>query len=399
MALPILDFRRPIVQQIELPGLAPVEHLASQALLMPSTQRFGVARDPVIDTALAGHAPVYVGVSGGKDSQALAYRVQAHLDGIGHAGPRALIHSDLGRIEWRDSAPVCERLAERLGWELVTVRRPAGDMLDRWLSRWAANVERYRTLSCVKLIMPWSSASQRFCTSEMKSQVLARAMRARHPTGPVVSAVGLRWQESTARARQPVAKSDTLLTRARGIGLSWNAIVHWQRQDVLDYIGQRGGVLHEAYRIYGSSRVSCAFCVLASRGDLQAAARCEGNAAVYRELVRLEARSTFSFQAGYWLGDVASALLDPALRAQLLEAKERAAQRQAAEAEIPAHLLYEAGWPVCMPTPAEARHLASVRRRVAEAVSLQLQCTDAEAVSARYGELIQRKAQRLAVPA
>ena len=80
-------------------------------------------------------------------------------------------------------------------------------------------------------------------------------------------------------------------------------------------------------------------------------------------------------------------------------AKERAAQRQAAEAEIPAHLLYEAGWPVCMPTPAEARHLASVRRRVAEAVSLQLQCTDAEAVSARYGELIQRKAQRLAVPA
>lgn len=100
----------------------------------------------------------------GKDSQALAYRVQAHLDEIGHAGPRALIHSDLGRIEWRDSAPVCERLAERLGWELITVRRPAGDMVDRWLSRWAANLERYRTLSCVKLIMPWSSAAQRFCT-------------------------------------------------------------------------------------------------------------------------------------------------------------------------------------------------------------------------------------------
>lgn len=110
------------------------------------------------------HAPVFVGVSGGKDSQALAYRVQAHLDAIGHAGVRALIHADLGRIEWRDSAPVCERLAERLGWELLTVRRPVGDMLDRWRSRWAANVERYRALSCVKLIMPWSSASHRFCT-------------------------------------------------------------------------------------------------------------------------------------------------------------------------------------------------------------------------------------------
>lgn len=387
------------MQQIELPGLALAEPQVLQPIPSTAAQRFDVARDPLIDTALAGHAPVYVGVSGGKDSQALAYRVQAYLDAIGHSGPRALIHSDLGRIEWRESAPVCERLAERLGWELVTVRRPAGDMVDRWLSRWAANVERYRTLSCVKLIMPWSSASQRFCTSEMKSQVLARAMRARHPTGLVVSAVGLRWQESAARARQPVAKRDAVLTRARGTGLSWHAIIHWQRQDVLDYIGQRGGVLHEAYRIYGSSRVSCAFCVLASRGDLQAATRCEDNVAVYRELVRLEVRSTFSFQSGYWLADVAPALLDQTLLAQLAEAKERAAQRQAAEAEIPTHLLYEAGWPVCMPTPAEARHLASVRRRVAEAVGIDVQCMDAEAVIARYGDLMQRKAHRFPVPA
>ncbi|MCU7369504.1 hypothetical protein PEC18_01085 [Paucibacter sp. O1-1] len=133
------------MQQIELPGLALAAPMSLQAHLPTSAHRFGVARDPLIDTALAGHAPVYVGVSGGKDSQALAYRVQAHLDEIGHAGPRALIHSDLGRIEWRDSAPVCERLAERLGWELITVRRPAGDMVDRWLSRWAANLERYRT--------------------------------------------------------------------------------------------------------------------------------------------------------------------------------------------------------------------------------------------------------------
>ena len=138
----------------------------------------------MIDLALAGHAPVYVGVSGGKDSQALAYRVREHFDAIGHAGVRALIHADLGRIEWRDSAPVCERLAERLGWELVTVRRPSGDMVDRWLSRWAANVERYRTLSCVKLIMPWSSAAQRFCTSYgadsiVNSGFLRRGMRVR----------------------------------------------------------------------------------------------------------------------------------------------------------------------------------------------------------------------------
>lgn len=231
-------------------------------------------------------------------------------------------------------------------------------------------------------------------TSEMKTQIIARAIRARHPVGPVVSALGLRWEESAARSRQPVAKRDAALTRARGLGLTWNAIIHWPRRDVLDYISLHGGVLHEAYRIYGSSRVSCVFCVLASRSDLGAASRCGDNAAVYRELVALEARSTFSFQPGGWLGDVAPDLLDAPLWAGVAEAKERAAARQAAEAEIPPHLLYEAGWPVCMPTPAEARHLASVRRRVARAVGIAVDCLDGAAVSARYAELMRQRAQR-----
>ncbi|GAO20890.1 MULTISPECIES: ATP-binding protein [Comamonadaceae] len=155
--------------------------------------RFDIARDPMIDAALAEHAPAYVGVSGGKDSQALAYRVCSHLDAIGHMGQRVLIHSDLGRIEWKDSAPVCERLAQRLGWELVTVRRPAGDMVDRWGVRWETNVRRYRALSCVKLIMPWSSASSRFCTSYGERDIVNSAcpMSNCHPRA-AANAIGLR---------------------------------------------------------------------------------------------------------------------------------------------------------------------------------------------------------------
>lgn len=234
----------------------------------------------------------------------------------------------------------------------------------------------------------------RFCSSGEKSRPIARAIRARHPTGTVVSAVGLRWQESAARARQPVAKPDRVLTRARGAGLSWHPIIHWQRQEVLDYIRRCGGVLHEAYRIYGSTRVSCAFCVLGSRADLQAAARCENNAPVYRDLVRLEVRSTFSFQAGHWLGDVAPGLLDASLRTDLARAKERAALRQAAEAQIPAHLLYVDGWPTVLPTRQEARLLASVRRAVADAVGIEVAHVDGDAVRARYRQLMAEKARR-----
>lgn len=104
------------------------------------------------------------------------------------------------------------------------------------------------------------------------------------------------------------------MTRSRGIGLTWNPLIHWPRSDVLDYIRSRGDILHAAYRIYGSSRVSCAFCVLASQADLLSATRCDDNAAIYREIVELEIRSTFSFQSKRWLGDVAPGLLDAPAR-------------------------------------------------------------------------------------
>lgn len=104
-----------------------------------------------VSAMLSANAAVAIGVSGGKDSVACALAVARHLDPIGHTGPRVLVHADLGRVEWKDSAPACERLAAHLGWELLTVRRHAGDMLARWQKRWENNVTRYRELSCVRL--------------------------------------------------------------------------------------------------------------------------------------------------------------------------------------------------------------------------------------------------------
>ena len=350
--------------------------------------RFALELPAEIVPVLGAGAPTFIGVSGGRDSQALAYRVCAHLDEIGHTGPRFLIHSDLGRVEWRDSLPVCERLAQRLGVELIVVRRQAGDMMDRWLSRWAGNVARYVNLECVKLIMPWSSASQRFCTSELKSQVLGREMRRRFPHGDVVSAVGIRREESARRAQMPACKRDERLTRKRGIGHTWNSILGWRRQDVNDYVRSRGDLLHEAYRIYGSTRVSCAFCVLGSEHDLRASSNCADNHEIYREMVKLEVSSTFSFQSNRWLGDVAADLLDASLRARLQEAKERARTRVEAESRLPEHLLFVKGWPTVMPTTEEAELIAQVRRDVAESVGLQVKYTDRDSVLARYQELI-----------
>lgn len=184
-----------------------------------------VALTPEVEAMLSRQAVVAIGVSGGKDSDACALAVARYLDKIGHTGPRLLVHSDLGRIEWKDSLPSCERLAEKLGWELLVVRRGAGDMLARWQGRWANNLKRYADLSCVKVILPWSTPSLRFCTSEFKSNLVSGALRKRFPTEEILNVVGVRRQESANRAKMPVSQESTLLKRKRAGGLNWNAIV------------------------------------------------------------------------------------------------------------------------------------------------------------------------------
>lgn len=82
-----------------------------------------IAIVPTIAELIAGGAPVAIGVSGGKDSQAAALATFEHLDRVGHTGPRILIHSGLGIVEWNASLPVCERLADHPGCELVGVVR------------------------------------------------------------------------------------------------------------------------------------------------------------------------------------------------------------------------------------------------------------------------------------
>jgi len=361
----------------------------SQLTLFSAPRSEGVVTTPEIDRALAADAPVAIGVSGGKDSCVLAFRVVEHLDAIGHRGPRLLIHADLGRVEWRDSARVCDRLAAVLGLELVTVRRDAGDMMDRWLTRWGNNVERYCDLECVKLILPWSTASMRFCTSELKTAVICRELIRRFPGREIVSAIGIRGEESPNREKAPVSAPESKLRSVTHgtSGWKWSAIHHVREAEVFELLAARGFELHEGYRLYGSTRISCAFCVLASAGDLRAASTCPDNADVYREMVGLEVESAFSFQSDEWLGDVAPHLLSEDLREALAEAKERAARREAAEAVIPEHLLYQKGWPTCIPTREEAELLCSVRRQVAGLYGFNAQYLSPAALIARYTEL------------
>src|SRR4029077_13373481 len=149
-----------------------------------------------------------------------------HLRAIGHCGEVVLIHSDLGRVEWDDSLPTCERLASFLVVELLVVRRAAGDMMDRWLQRWRDNVLRYAQLSCVTIILPWSTPSMRFCTSELKSAPMAAKLVELFPGQRIISACGIRREEgkgkkNSPRTNAPTSRLNKRLKSAKTSGVDW----------------------------------------------------------------------------------------------------------------------------------------------------------------------------------
>lgn len=351
-----------------------------------------------IEAALAAGAPVALGVSGGKDSGALAIALAAHLRARGVADSRIiLVHADLGGIEWPQTAEWVQKLSDFLGLEVVTVRRRSGGLIERWFGRWANNIRRYAALECVTLIPPWSTPALRFCTSELKVDPITSALKKRFPSAAViVNATGIRGQESKARLKQPISKEQAKLKRAGKTGLDWHPIHRWTIDEVLALHRQVGFPLHPAYTVYGSSRLSCSFCILASGADHKAAASFSGNEPSYLRLVELESESAFSFQSGKWLGDLRPDLLTPARVAAIAGAKKRAATRAAAEKRIPKDLLFTKGWPHRAPTHAEAVILSEVRTAVLDTAGLSSPFTTPQAIIDRYNELLALKAARAA---
>lgn len=353
-----------------------------------------------VDRLIDANAPIIICVSGGKDSQIVAEQVVTYARNRNHTGDLVLCYSDLGRVVWSDARSQCQQLAERLGVRLQVVGRTAGGLMERWTKRWQDNLTRYKELSCVKLILPWSTPSMRFCTSELKTAIIQSWIRKTYKQ-PVVCVLGIRRDESrsktSGRGAAPVFKFHHLTngkkpTMPEG-SIDWNAIVELKTDRIFQILRSSEQPIPSAYQ-FGSSRFSCCFCIMATAGDLVAATRDPRNHDIYREQCGLEIASTFSFQANKWLSDIAPELLTETQRASLAQAKVRAAKRDEIESAIPKHLLYVKGWPLAVPTLQEAIFLADTRQRIAEVMEIDIQYTTALSVSHRYAELIRLKEEK-----
>lgn len=258
----------------------------------------------VIDQALSAGAALALSISGGKDGQAMVAMVMRQRQARRWPGPVFAIHADTGRTEWPQTAAHCQKIAADAGIELITVRRAKGDLVDRWRQRMEKLAGTGKPF--------WSSSANRYCTAELKRDPINTYLRR---FDHVVSAEGIRAQESRDRALQPVWEYRDRISNLSRQAWTWRPVHHYTLDDVWAEGGTdqtelsirramyrdgrhaealAGWPFHPAY-VLGNDRLSCALCVLASRNDLINGIR--HNPGHFRELVVLERESGCTFRS------------------------------------------------------------------------------------------------------
>ena len=245
---------------------------------------------PEITSAMERGAALAVSISGGKDSQAMATALVAWAKVEGYWGRNDIfaVHADLGRMEWSGehaTEPLVRAQAAALELPLHVVTRTDGrDLVDRIKDRRDTMTEKGQDGPF------WPSSSTRYCTSDLKRDPINKLLR---QWTHVVSAEGIRSEESRARANKPCwAPRKRIATRAREAH-TWHPILDWTEDDVWTALGGRDGdLVHPAYGL-GNERLSCALCVFGCDGDLVNGAK--NNPALFNELLEMERDSGWRF--------------------------------------------------------------------------------------------------------
>lgn len=204
---------------------------------------------------------IMVNTSAGKDSQAMFDYVVELADQVGVRDRILAFHADLGRVEWPGTAELAQEHAEAYGVRFVKIKRPQGDLLDHIEQRGM-----------------FPDAARRYCTSDHKRGQGRKAMTAAvndlHIGRQIriLNCMGFRRQESAARKKKSPMRFDSSASNGRRHVDEWLPILEWSVEDVWARIKQAGTRHHWAYDL-GMPRLSCCFCVLASRGALVCAAQ------------------------------------------------------------------------------------------------------------------------------
>lgn len=273
---------------------------------MPSNKRSAAQHLLFSDSApdLASYDIILINTSAGKDSQTAmraVYRA-AIAAGIGTRGLVA-VHADLGRAEWKGTRELAERQAGTYGMELIVCRR-GNDLLLQM------EYERKK----------WPDKQNRWCTSDQKTAQVAKVMtrlvrrhreivqagreglsaRQMRPVR-ILNCLGIRAEESNERAKEVPFRHDERASNGRRHVDRWYPIFRWTAEEVWADIRASGVPYHPAYDL-GMPRLSCVFCVFASRSALTLAA--QHNPALAEEYVRVELVTGHRFKRDLSMAEV-----------------------------------------------------------------------------------------------
>ena len=184
--------------------------------------------------------------------------IHAHLPGVEWEGTRQHIHNTIGQIRY------IEVVAVKTFFEMVDHRQK------------------------------WPAPAYRQCTSDLKRGPIEKAIR--HDLKALgkklaVNCMGLRAEESKGRAKRKPFKLHKPLSKAGRTVYNLLPIHKLLEYTVFETIRRSGQEPHWAYSV-GMTRLSCCFCIMASRHDLTVAAR--ENPLLYRQYVLKERELKFT---------------------------------------------------------------------------------------------------------
>lgn len=190
--------------------------------------------------------------SGGKDSQAMFLTLREIVP------PEQLVvaHAVLLEVEWEGSI---EHIVGNIGSTELILAYPTKTFFD---------MVEHRGM--------FPSPKNRQCTSDLKRNPLEREIRrfikARGLSGLVVNCMGMRAEESDARAKQQAFRYSEKNSKAGREWYEWLPIHDLTEVEVFAKIA---AAEQEPFWTYaaGMKRKSCSFCIMACHSDLKVAAR------------------------------------------------------------------------------------------------------------------------------
>ncbi len=224
-----------------------------------------IANQAQILELIAQGAHFFVGHSGGKDSQAMF----AILSALVPADQIHVVHADLGDVEHKDIKDFIRSNIddnELLVAQAIHADGSPKDFFSAIRARRVALDAQGRTDAPA-----FPSSAARFCTSDLKTGPIWKVIRAAGDFPIVVNCVGIRAEESPARAKKIADRGtlnvNTKNTNSKRQAFDWWPIADWTIDQVWTEIEAKGQVRHPAYAA-GNDRLSCVFCIFGSRGDL-----------------------------------------------------------------------------------------------------------------------------------